>query len=191
MSYITSIDLRRVRIADEQTGLVFGLTMFRHPMTEKSVTIINKDGTTREQPIPFNPFDLEAAHIFKIGGSKFTRSRRWASRCRSTRRTAGAHSSVEVRSAKCKGQSVKWVTMHNRVVRAIAVSMMLAGVSRAQAPAPVPTGVATVGFMHAIHATNVLEKTLAFYTEVFGLSGQIRPFANDAVPFSPTRQASA
>jgi catechol 2,3-dioxygenase-like lactoylglutathione lyase family enzyme len=72
--------------------------------------------------------------------------------------------------------------MHNRVVRAIAVSMMLAGVSRAQAPAPVPTGVATVGFMHAIHATNVLEKTLAFYTEVFGLSGQIRPFANDAVP---------
>ena len=64
--------------------------------------------------------------------------------------------------------------MHNRVVRAIAVSMMLAGVSRAQAPAPVPTGVATVGFMHAIHATNVLEKTLAFYTEVFGLSGQIQ-----------------
>jgi len=68
MSYITSIDLRRVRIADEQTGLVFGLTMFRHPMTEKSVTIINKDGTTREQPMPFNPFDLEAAHIFKISG---------------------------------------------------------------------------------------------------------------------------
>ena len=70
MSYITSIDLRRVRIADEQTGLVFGLTMFRHPMTEKSVTIINKDGTTREQPVPFNPFDLEAAHIFKISGGK-------------------------------------------------------------------------------------------------------------------------
>ena len=72
--------------------------------------------------------------------------------------------------------------MHDRVVRAIAVSMMLAGVSRAQAPAPAPTGVATVGFMHAIHATNVLEKTLAFYTEVFGLSGQVRPFANPAVP---------
>ena len=70
MSYITGIDLRRVRIADEQTGLVFGLTMFRHPMTEKSVTIINKDGTTREQPMPFNPFDLEAAHIFKISGGK-------------------------------------------------------------------------------------------------------------------------
>ncbi len=72
--------------------------------------------------------------------------------------------------------------MHNRVVRAIAMSMLLAGVSRAQAPAPAPTGAATVGFMHAIHATNVVEKTLAFYTEVFGLSGQVRPFANEAVP---------
>jgi catechol 2,3-dioxygenase-like lactoylglutathione lyase family enzyme len=70
--------------------------------------------------------------------------------------------------------------MHNRVVRAIALSMLLAGVSRAQAPAPDP--VATVGFMHAIHATNVVDTTLAFYTEVFGLSGQVRPFANDAVP---------
>jgi len=70
MSYITSIDLRRVKIVDEQKGLVFGLTMFRHPMTEKSVTIINKDGTTSERPWNFNPFDLEAAHIFKISGGK-------------------------------------------------------------------------------------------------------------------------
>jgi catechol 2,3-dioxygenase-like lactoylglutathione lyase family enzyme len=57
-----------------------------------------------------------------------------------------------------------------------------ANVPRAQAPAPAPAGAATVGFMHAIHATNVVEKTLAFYTEVFGLSGQVRPFANEAVP---------
>jgi len=70
MSYITSIDLRRVKIVDPQKGLVFGLTMFRHPMTEKSVTIVNKDGTTREQPMNFAPFDLEAAHIFKISGGK-------------------------------------------------------------------------------------------------------------------------
>ena len=72
--------------------------------------------------------------------------------------------------------------MHNRDTRAIAVSMLLAGASRAQAPAPAPTGAATVGFMHAIHATNVVEKTLAFYTEVFGLSAQVQPFANQAVP---------
>jgi catechol 2,3-dioxygenase-like lactoylglutathione lyase family enzyme len=57
---------------------------------------------------------------------------------------------------------------------------LLAGAPLAQAPSPAGTG--TVGFMHAIHATNVVEKTLAFYTEVFGVSGQVRPFANEAVP---------
>ncbi len=67
-------------------------------------------------------------------------------------------------------------------LRVIAVVLMFVAVSRAQGPAPAQTGVATVGFMHAIHATNVVEKTLAFYTEVFGLSGQVRPFANEAVP---------
>ena len=72
------------------------------------------------------------------------------------------------------------LALHNRIVRGIALSVLLAGVSHAQAPAP--TGVATVGFMHAIHATNVVEKTLAFYTEVFGVAGQVRPFANEAVP---------
>jgi catechol 2,3-dioxygenase-like lactoylglutathione lyase family enzyme len=67
---------------------------------------------------------------------------------------------------------------------AVTVLAFLAGsfALRAQGPAPAPTGVATVGFMHAIHATNVVEKTLAFYTEVFGLSGQVQPFANEAVP---------
>jgi hypothetical protein len=70
MSYITSIDLRRVWIADEERGLVFGLTMFRQPMEEKTVTILNKDGTTSQRPMPFDPFDLEAAHIFKISGEK-------------------------------------------------------------------------------------------------------------------------
>jgi len=36
--------------------------------------------------------------------------------------------------------------------------------------------------MHAIHATREVATTLAFYTEVFGLSGEVRPFANAAVP---------
>ncbi len=70
LSYITSIDLRRVWIADEEKGLVFGLTMFRQPMEEKSVTILNPDGTTAQRPMSFNPFDLEAGHIFKIRGGK-------------------------------------------------------------------------------------------------------------------------
>lgn len=70
MSYINSIDLRRVWIADEDRGLVFGLTMFRHPMEQRTITIIKKDGTTEERPMNFNPFDLEAAHIFKIWGGR-------------------------------------------------------------------------------------------------------------------------
>jgi hypothetical protein len=70
MSYINSIDLRRIWIADEERGLVFGLTMFRHPMEQKTITVIKKDGTTAERPMNFAPFDLEAAHIFKIYGNK-------------------------------------------------------------------------------------------------------------------------
>jgi hypothetical protein len=70
MTYIGSIDLRRIWIADEDRGLVFAYSMFRHPMEQKSITILNKDGTTSERPMNFNPFDLEAAHIFKISGGK-------------------------------------------------------------------------------------------------------------------------
>ena len=70
MSYINSIDLRRIWIADEERGLAFGLTMFRHPMEQKTITVVKKDGTTAERPMNFAPFDLEAAHIFKISGGK-------------------------------------------------------------------------------------------------------------------------
>jgi catechol 2,3-dioxygenase-like lactoylglutathione lyase family enzyme len=70
--------------------------------------------------------------------------------------------------------------MRARALSLAVVSALLAPAAFAQAPAP--TGAATVGFMHAIHATNVVEKTLAFYTEVFGLSGQVQPFGNAAVP---------
>ena len=48
-------------------------------------------------------------------------------------------------------------------------------------PAAVPPSAATVGFMHAIHATNNVETTLAFYTEVFGVRADVRPFENPAV----------
>lgn len=58
----------------------------------------------------------------------------------------------------------------------------------AQAPAPsavlaaAPVKGATTGFMHAIHATNNVETTLAFYREVFGLDAKVTPFANPGVP---------
>jgi len=70
MTYIGSIDLRRIWIADEEKGLVFAYTMFRHPLTEKSYPILNKDGSVTERAMNFAPFDLEAAHIYKISGGK-------------------------------------------------------------------------------------------------------------------------
>jgi catechol 2,3-dioxygenase-like lactoylglutathione lyase family enzyme len=62
------------------------------------------------------------------------------------------------------------------------LSLAIASTSVAQAPAPAPQSSATVGFMHAIHATRDVATTLAFYTEVFGIAGEVRPFENPGVP---------
>jgi hypothetical protein len=69
MSYIKRIEPRRVEIADVETGLVFGLSQFRHPMVEKSVKVVGVPGVD-ELPMNFNPFDLPAAHIYKVRGGK-------------------------------------------------------------------------------------------------------------------------
>jgi catechol 2,3-dioxygenase-like lactoylglutathione lyase family enzyme len=53
----------------------------------------------------------------------------------------------------------------------------IAAAAGGQAPTPNPankTGV--IGLMHAIHSTNDVEKTLAFYQGVFALNGQVRGF---------------
>ncbi|MGH8149163.1 MAG: hypothetical protein ACRETB_04170 [Steroidobacteraceae bacterium] len=67
--YITRIAPRRVWIADVAHGLVFGLSQFRQPMKKKYVNIVGVPGVTRI-PMNFKPFDLPAAHIFKISGGK-------------------------------------------------------------------------------------------------------------------------
>jgi hypothetical protein len=69
MTYIGSIDLRRIWIADEEKGLVFGYIMFRHPLDapNKHYPVL-VDGKVTDRPMAFNPFDLEAAHIYKISG---------------------------------------------------------------------------------------------------------------------------
>ncbi len=73
--YIKRIEPRRVWIADVQTGLVFGLSQFRHPMQEAAVAIIGVPGV-KEVPLagrdgqPIKPFDMPAAHIFKVRGGK-------------------------------------------------------------------------------------------------------------------------
>jgi len=67
--YIKRIEPRRVEIADPETGLVFGLSQFRQPMKEKTVKIV---GVPNVDHVDLNikPFDLPAAHIFKIRNGK-------------------------------------------------------------------------------------------------------------------------
>jgi hypothetical protein len=69
MAYITTIDNRRVEIADELTGLALGFSHFRHAMTQKEFKIVNDPGREVSK-MDFQPFDLPALHIYKIWGGQ-------------------------------------------------------------------------------------------------------------------------
>ena len=70
MSYITDIDRRRLVAVDEEIGLVFAFSIFRHVGEPKVMKIIGVPGIT-ERPNTWGPFDLPAAHVFKIRNGKF------------------------------------------------------------------------------------------------------------------------
>jgi predicted enzyme related to lactoylglutathione lyase len=64
-----------------------------------------------------------------------------------------------------------------RTFTTLAMAALLGGSLFAQAPPPNPTNkTGVIGLMHAIHSTNDVEKTLAFYQQVFQLNGQVRGF---------------
>ena len=65
-----------------------------------------------------------------------------------------------------------------RLLTTAAVTCLLAtSILTAQGQVPNPTNkTSVIGLMHAIHSTNDVDKTLAFYQAVFGLTGQVRPF---------------
>jgi hypothetical protein len=65
-TYITSIDLQRVWIADEVTGLVFSLSHFRHAFETNTFQVYGPDGEITERQMDFEPFDFPAVHIQKI-----------------------------------------------------------------------------------------------------------------------------
>jgi hypothetical protein len=71
--YIKTIGNRRVFAADPQTGLVMGLSHFHHPMDFTSYPVKAADGTITQTKRgegmfkTLKPFDLPAAHIFKVG----------------------------------------------------------------------------------------------------------------------------
>jgi len=69
-----------------------------------------------------------------------------------------------------------------RLLAAIALAgLLLSGAMLAQGPAAKPSPI-TTGFMHAIHATQDLEKTVAFYRDVFGIDAPVLDVTNPAVP---------
>jgi len=68
--YIDRIENRRVWIADEVNGLAIGFSHFRHPMTKKEFPVYGIPGQTVRKMDTQKPFDMPAAHIFKIWGGQ-------------------------------------------------------------------------------------------------------------------------
>ena len=69
-TYIDRIENRRLIAADPVTGLSMGFSHFRHPFDNLPYNVILTDGSTWErnrENFTNNPFDMPAAHIFKIG----------------------------------------------------------------------------------------------------------------------------
>ena len=69
MAYIDSIDNVRVLAVDPVNGLAFGLSHFHHSMKNHVFPIKGVPGVT-QRTVDHDPFDLPAAHIFKITGGK-------------------------------------------------------------------------------------------------------------------------
>lgn len=69
MSYITDINRRRFIAVDEELGLVFAYSIFVHNGEPGIMKIKGVPGIT-ERPNKYGPFDLPAAHVFKIVDGK-------------------------------------------------------------------------------------------------------------------------
>jgi len=69
MSYITDINRRRIFAVDKEMGLVFAYSVFVHDGNPKVMKINGVPGVT-ERKNDYGPFDLPAAHIFKIRNGK-------------------------------------------------------------------------------------------------------------------------
>jgi hypothetical protein len=65
MSYITDINRRRFIAVDEELGLVFVYSMFVHDGEPRVMQIRGVPGITQRENT-WGPFDLPAAHVFKI-----------------------------------------------------------------------------------------------------------------------------
>jgi catechol 2,3-dioxygenase-like lactoylglutathione lyase family enzyme len=71
--------------------------------------------------------------------------------------------------------------MRRLFVVALFAATWFAQVSFAQTDTTPPASGPVVGILNYIHAVDTLDKTLAFYNDVFGLKGEPRPFPNPGV----------
>jgi hypothetical protein len=69
MSYITDINRRRLLAVDEEMGLVFAYSIFVHEGKPEVMKIVGVPGVT-ERRNTYGPFDLPAAHVFKVRNGK-------------------------------------------------------------------------------------------------------------------------
>ena len=67
--YISSINDRRVEIADPVTGLVWGMSHFQHDFTKQDFPLIGVP-FTHVRHMNYKPFDMPAIHIFKVWGGE-------------------------------------------------------------------------------------------------------------------------
>ena len=68
--YIETIDNRRLVAADPVTGLALGFSHFHHSFENLPYLVTHTDGSTSQRNadnMPWDPFDMPAAHVFKIG----------------------------------------------------------------------------------------------------------------------------
>jgi hypothetical protein len=68
--YITTIEDRRVEVADTVTGLAIGFSHFHHPMIQKKFRITGNPDREESDMSNQKPFDMPAMHIFKIWGGQ-------------------------------------------------------------------------------------------------------------------------
>jgi hypothetical protein len=69
-AYIDSIDNRRIVAVDPVQGLAMGLSHFRQSMTRGPQPMIAADGSRVMWEEKRDPYDLPAAHVFKITGGR-------------------------------------------------------------------------------------------------------------------------
>jgi hypothetical protein len=67
--YISSINDRRVEIADPVTGLVWGMSHFQHDFTKQDFVLIGVP-FSKVRHMENKPFDMPAIHIYKVWGGK-------------------------------------------------------------------------------------------------------------------------